>query len=168
MHQLRSHVFGAVSALLAQFPVGFVFIALPLISSDYPFLRLAELIGVYWFATALVAAPIIIFLGIPVFHLLRRKGLDNYKSLAMSGAAIAAVISAVLLWPIESAGYSSGGNYYGTYRNMIVDGSPTLWGWIRFVEDIVMFAVHGAIGGIAFRYGWQKAVQSAVAETTCD
>ncbi|MEL7185868.1 MAG: hypothetical protein AAFN50_05460 [Pseudomonadota bacterium] len=155
--QIKSHIYAFLSALLVQYPVGLAFIAPILVVSSYSLARAVETVGFYWFATTIVAAPIILLIGIPVFHLLRRRGAASKRVLGLAGAVAALAISAVLTWPIHSEGFSTGQNYYGVFRDMNIDGVPTFWGWVRYVEDLLMFSIHGLLGGMAFGFGWHKA-----------
>lgn len=45
---------------------------------------------------------------------------------------------------------SAGENYYGTYRSTFVRGSRTVWGWVKFFEELVTFGIHGIVGANIF------------------
>lgn len=143
--------------MLIQYAVGLAFIVPPLMASSYSLARSIEAIGVYWLAITLISTPIILVFGLPIFHLLRRRGKASKVVLGVAGAITALAISAILTFPIYSPGFSAGQSYYGEYREMVVDGIPTFWGWVSYVEGILMYSIHGMLGALAFRFGWEKA-----------
>lgn len=144
-------------ALLIQYPVAFVFIAVPAVMGGASVPELVEFLAFYWFWVTIVATPVIVIAGLPAFLLIRARHSPSVGGMAVLGGIIAAGLAAIVLWTLSpGSGFSSGENYYGTYRDMVIDGVPTLWGWISFVEDTLMFAVHGALGAVFFLLGWRR------------
>lgn len=99
------------------------------------------------FAVALAHAFV---LGLPLFLLLRRAGWANGFSATAAGFGIAALPLGALTWPLNHSGarYSS---WIGPERvPTVVDGSPTLAGWLHYLETLAQFGAFGALGGLAF------------------
>ena len=152
---MKSNVAGVAYALFVQYPIALAFLIIPVAYGSGSISRGIELIAFFW--VTVVALPIIIALGLPAFHWMRGRKINSNRNMLIGGGLIAIVLAAALTWPTyPGEGWSSGQNYYGTYREMIINGVPTIWGWIRFAEDLVMFAIHGALGAACFRIGWLK------------
>ena len=60
------------------------------------------------------------------------------------------------------SGSSFGNNYYGSYRDMIIDGIRTPWGWISFGEELLKFGIHGLVGAVIFKKIWVRFAPSEV------
>jgi hypothetical protein len=93
-----------------------------------------------------------------------RKNHLTAGKITMVGFGIPSVLALVWLWPLSpGSGFSSGMSYHGTYRRMIDDGVPTFWGWVGFVEALVIFGLHGAVGAIIFFLVWRKVERGSYA-----
>jgi hypothetical protein len=103
-----------------------------------------------------VGAAAVLFLGIPAFVLLHKYQQDSWVSLGILGFLLAALPVAVLSWPRRMEGYSAGRNWHGQYVKMYVDGTPTDFAWLAYVEDIAFFGLHGLIGALVFYVVWRK------------
>ncbi len=107
----------------------------------------------YAFFAALVTGIIMLVVGLPTYFVLDYKGKSSQSNLALVGAIVPVVILVVIMWVTSSGGngtYSSGQNYYGTYREMIVNNERTLWGWISVIEQFMTYSIYGLIGAITF------------------
>ena len=107
----------------------------------------------YAFFAALVTGIIMFVVGLPAYYILDYKGKSSQSNLALIGAIIPLVIFFVIMLITSSSGngtYSSGQNYYGTYREMVVDNERTLWGWISVIEQYITYSIYGLIGAITF------------------
>ncbi len=157
MTKAKPILFGVLFALLAQYPIALAFTAYIVFFGASSFIDGFEFYGFYFFMVTVIELPIILVIGIPLFHAMRRRAIDTNRNMLIAGGSIAAILATALTWPGYSGeGFSSGQNYYGTYREMIANGIPTFWGWIRFLEGLAMFATHGALGAAFFKLGWQK------------
>ena len=91
--------------------------------------------------------------GLPTYFVLNYKGKLSQSNLALAGAIIPLVIFFVIMLVTSTGGsgnYSSGQNYYGTYREMVADSERTLWGWISVIEQFITYSIYGIIGAITF------------------
>src|SRR5512134_3425671 len=92
-----------------------------------------------------VAAIFVAVLGVPLFLVLKRVGGLNWRSILLAGFLAAAIPYALFAFPlwIDSSGFSYGENWHGTYREFIVDGVYTVYGWLNYLEEIVRFGIQG-------------------------
>ncbi len=105
------------------------------------------------FWTALVTGVIILIIGIPVYLALDIKGKASQTNLALIGFVIPVIILLVitLLTSIGGNGtFSSGQNYYGTYREMVIENERTFWGWVSLTEQFFTYGIYGLIGATVF------------------
>ncbi|MBU1309813.1 MAG: hypothetical protein KKE30_09815 [Gammaproteobacteria bacterium] len=107
----------------------------------------------YAFFVALVTGIIVLVVGLPTYFVLDYKSKSSQVNLALVGAIIPVVILFLIMWVTSSGGngsYSSGQNYYGTYREMVVNNERTLWGWISVIEQFITYSIYGLIGATTF------------------
>jgi len=105
------------------------------------------------FIAAIIAGIIVVVFGIPIYLALEKVGALSMKNLAIAGFIIPLGIYFILTFQGFSEGtstYSSGQNYYGTYRQMVIENERTLWGWIRLSEEYLTFGIYGLIGATIF------------------
>lgn len=119
-----------------------------LLAAQIPTLSVAiwgvpSIVLTYAFAVALAHA---VGLGLPLFLLLNWKGWANGLSSVLAGFVIGSVPVGIFTWPYSGAGFSSSVSGVA----MIVDGVPTLAGWLRYLEGVGLFGGLGAAGGLGF------------------
>ena len=105
------------------------------------------------FLAASVTGAIVLVVGIPVYFSLEMKGKASQANLAMVGFIIPVVIMLIISFLTASDGsgsYSAGQNYYGTYREMVIDNKRTLWGWVGLIEQFITYGIYGLLGATAF------------------
>lgn len=112
------------------------------------------------FFVILVAAVFVAVLGVPLFLALKRMGRLGWRSILLAGLLAAAVPYAIFAfppWP-DSTGVrvSYGEKWHGTYREFIVDGVYTIYGWLNYLEGIVLFGIQGLAGAAMFYFVWLK------------
>ena len=115
-----------------------------------------DLFGIPLFA-ALFAAPFVVVIGIPALLLLRRVNRLSWLSLGIVGFIVAALPFAFSGWS-DSVGYSSGGNWYGTPVDFVVNGQKTIYGWLSYFQSIIFFGLHGLAGALAFYFTWRRSL----------
>jgi len=114
----------------------------------------------FLFAIVLVSLAHVLILGIPLFLLLRRFGRANWTTLSIGGFVAGFIPSAVVGWPRFLKGYSSGGNWHGRHVEFYLDGVPTNYAWLAYLQDTFQFGIHGLVGGLVFFLVWKKMNQS--------
>lgn len=149
----------AVAAVIVQPLVFVVWIFLPLVveGAHFSFADLLVALSLSGYVY-LVATGLVLFLGIPLFLILRRMGKATLPFVSASGFAAGAISNAIFSWPLRSSwkGSSSGGDWHGKYVKFIIDGHYTIYGWFRYLESILMFGVHGLVAAMVFYWVWRR------------
>jgi hypothetical protein len=98
----------------------------------------------YAFAVAIGHA---VLLGQPLFVMFYRKGWVNALSCIAAGLVIGAIPISFFAWPWNP------GNRFSSWSNnvpKVIDGVPTMAGWLEYAELTGIFGLHGAIAGFVF------------------
>jgi len=111
-------------------------------------------VGLLLLGVVVVAAAVVLVLGLPAFHFLRKFQREDWGSLAITGFALGA-LPAVFSWPRRLEGFSSGQNWHGDYVETYVNGAPTTFAWLRYGENVLGFGVHGLAGALVFYAVWR-------------
>jgi hypothetical protein len=117
-------------------------------------------VGFILVSVVVVAAAVVLTLGIPAFLLLRKFQRESWVSVAVAGVLLGA-LPAALFWPRHLEGYSAGQTWHGRYVDTYVDGVPTTYAWLSYIESVVYFGVHGLAGALAFYAVWRKLERKA-------
>lgn len=112
-------VFSLVTGEVRFFPIAFVFI--------------------------LVAAAV---LGLPIYAAVRHANRVNWKSAAIAGFAIGAIIPAIIVFTGPAADQASSNGVPS-----VVDGAYTSAGWIEALFFVSGFGFLGVLGGLLFWFG---------------
>jgi len=112
-------------------------------------------VGFMCMLVVVFASPFVLLLGVPLTLLLQRMGRLKWRSLAIAGSITGAVFGG---WfgPGGDAGFSSGGNWYGRPVDFVVNGEPTFYGWLSYIQSVGAFAIHGLAGATAFFLVWVR------------
>jgi hypothetical protein len=121
-----------------------------------PFPLTAQWVVLLLLYALLVAVALVFILGVPAFLALRRINRANWRWVAAVGLLIGAASVGVVTWPLGHSGYTSGGNWFGHDVSFYVDGVPTLYGWLGYFQGVLIFGIHGLVGGLVFYYGWRR------------
>lgn len=150
---MKAILLATVAAIAAQPFVFILLVVLPLlvIRGDFP---MTELFGILLYS-AVISAPFVVVIGIPSLFLLRGFNLLSWQSLGAFGFIVAAMPIAIYGWS-EYPGYSSAGDWYGTSVTFVIAGRKTYYGWINYAWDIMLFALHGLVGGLVFYFVWSR------------
>lgn len=103
----------------------------------------------------LYASGFVLVLGIPLFLLLNHFNRANWRNLSLVGFGAAAIPFAVYSWAAHSSGFSSGGNWHGSYVRFVENGVPTIYGWLSYAEGVLSFGLHGFVGALVFLFVWR-------------
>jgi len=138
-------------ATLIQLPLGYFFVSLEGLVLGHGFIGAPSGIVFYLVSVLLVAALIISCIGLPIYFALQRLNLNNTLNMAIVGFAIPVLILCILNFGVTTnEGFSAGENYYGTYRATFVNGTRTIWGWVKLVEQMITYGLHGMVGATIF------------------
>ena len=111
------------------------------------FALFASSIGLAWLMFALAVVHFAI-LGVPLFSLLRWKGLANMVTSVVAGAVVGGLPAAILLFP-GGERYKGSSHWSGGVAHMI-DGVPTPAGWENYLTFVAQLSAFGA--GIGFLF----------------
>jgi hypothetical protein len=154
---IKSYILALSSVVLAEVLLGLALIILPGLVFGITTGEIVKLIPIYSFGVAIVTIPIVVCIGMPIFAFLRRRDFATNRNLIIIGFTIPVAIYIFLnVFLGVGEGFSSGQSYYGTYREMIIDGVRTNWGWIKYLEELFKFGIHGLVGALVFKAVWFK------------
>ncbi len=112
-------------------------------------------VGFFVLSVVVVAAAVVLVLGIPAFLILHKYQREGWRSLAFAGFVLGA-LPFVFSWPGRLEGFSSGQNWHGKYVETYVNGVPTTYAWLTYGENILYFGLHGLAGALVFYAVWRK------------
>ena len=96
----------------------------------------------------LVSALFVVVLGVPAYLLLRWRQAVRWWSALASGFVLAAIPIALLAWPLRFAGPGSSASVNGV--DTMINGVPTMAGWMHYLAAVGQFGVLGLLGALAF------------------
>jgi hypothetical protein len=95
-----------------------------------------------------ISAAHVVALGIPAYLLLRWRRALRWWSALLSGFILGAVPVGIFSWPLRYAGPGSSASVNGV--ETMVDGIPTMAGWLQYLGGISFFGACGALAVAAF------------------
>ena len=155
MGKIKASLLSSIAALLVQPPIFLAWMGIPALvaGETVAFLDMVRFSPL----AAVFAIPFVVVVGIPAALLLSRDGRLRWAPLALVGT-LAAILPLLAIIPGGSTGYSSGGNWHGKAVDYVVNGKPTLYGWLSYFESLVYFGLHGFIGASAFYAVWRRSM----------
>ena len=100
-----------------------------------------------------VSGGFVLLLGLPAFLILRWAKAVKWWSTVGTGFLLGAIPAAIFSWPVHSErNFSASVNGVPT----IIDGVPTLEGWLQFTYGAVLLGFLGAAGAMAFWLVWRR------------
>lgn len=112
-------------------------------------------VGFVLLSVVVVAAAVVLILGIPTFLMLRKFQREGWASLAIAGFVLGALPVAIS-WPRRLEGFSSGQNWHGKYVDIYISGAPTTYAWLTYGENVLYFGLHGLAGALVFYAVWHR------------
>jgi hypothetical protein len=95
-----------------------------------------------------ISAAHVVVLGVPAYFLLRWRGLLRWWSALLAGFVLGAVPAAVISWPLR---YATPGSYASSNGvETMVNGVPTVAGWLQFMVGAAFFGACGFVAATAF------------------
>lgn len=114
------------------------------------------------FAIALVHSLV---LGLPSFLVLQKFGRANGVSAGGAGFVIGCVPVGIYLWPLRLAN-SGSSSWIGPERlPTMIEGVPTMAGWLIYLEMLAQFGGLGIAGGLVFWAAMKRLTPSLVGST---
>jgi len=110
-------------------------------------------IGSLFMISIFVSGAYVLILGLPSYCLMQWLGAIRWWSIAILGFILASIPLGILTWPLDlSGGYSASYNGIQT----VIDGIPTLEGWLKFLYGTSLFGALGAVSAMAFWAVWKN------------
>ena len=155
MSKIKVILLSCLGAIAVQPFVFLTWLAVPMFLHG----EISQLSDVVMFSpmTALFALPFVLLIGTPAALLLARYGKLRWLPLALIGF-IAAALPVAVSGPGTDPGFSSGGNWHGKRVDFVVNGDPTLYGWLNHIESTLYFGLHGLIGATVFYWVWRRSM----------
>ena len=148
---MKAVLFASLAAIAVQ-PIVLVLSFAPAFLSGGE-AAISQILGISLLA-AMIAIPFVLFVGIPSFVLLRRYGRLSWLTLGATGL-LAGILPVALYGPGASHGSSYGGNWHGDYVDFVVNGEPTVYGWLSYLQSMFLFGIHGLAGALVFLLVWR-------------
>jgi hypothetical protein len=95
-----------------------------------------------------VSAGFVFLLGVPAYFLLRRLNVIRWWSTLATGFILGAIPMAILTWPLRYPELKTNASVNGVQT--VIDGVPTMAGWLQFLEGVSFLGVCGLVGALAF------------------
>lgn len=99
-------------------------------------------------ASLTVSGAYVVALGIPTYLLLRKLNAIRWWSTIGAGFVLGAVPVAILTWPLRYAELRTSATINGVQT--MIDGTPTMAGWIQYISGALFVGACGAVGAFAF------------------
>ena len=95
----------------------------------------------------MVSLAYVIVLGAPAYYLLRKLKAVWWWSTIATGFILGAIPMALFTWPLNP-GNKTSASINGVQT--IIDGVPTIEGWLQFVYGVSFVGLCGMVGALAF------------------
>jgi len=108
----------------------------------------------------IVAAAHVLLLGVPGFAFLYWRNWVRWWSLTALGFVAGCIPAGIVFWPprYEKREYASSWQEDGVWT--MIDGVPTLAGWLIYGKGIAWFGALGAVGALAFWFTRTRLMRS--------
>ena len=111
--------------------------------------NLNELLVMFLLVTY-VAGLHFLILGLPIYLIIKKYFCLTYKKYSFFGFTIGATPLAIFTWPLSDADSKSSFSYNGIEH--VVDGIPTIAGWLLFVQEVLVFGFLGLVSALVYGY----------------
>lgn len=107
-----------------------------------------------------VSAAYVIVLGLPTFLVLKKLKAVHWWSTIGVGFLLAAVPPAIFTWPLRYSELHTSASVNGVQT--MIDGTPTIAGWLHYLYGFSFMGACGAVGALAFWLVWRSAPQPSL------
>jgi hypothetical protein len=95
-----------------------------------------------------ISAAHVVALGIPAYFLLRWRSALRWWTALLAGFVLGALPMAVFSWPLR---YANPENFLSVNGvEMMVNGVPTMAGWLQYLKGVSFFGACGLVAAAAF------------------
>lgn len=102
----------------------------------------------FFLITFFISSCYVVLLGAPAYLVLRHFNLIRWWSALLAGFILGAVPVAVFTWPLNYSGLKTSATIDGV--ETIINGVPTMAGWIQYIQGVSFFGVCGVVAALAF------------------
>jgi hypothetical protein len=146
---------GLAAAVLVPTILTTAYFSAILLASPYPSGSAISFLAIVAFVTSLLH---VVFLAWPGLIFLSRKQLFSFSTVCIFGFVAGCLPIGILTWPLQSAMRGASDRHWGGTEmvSSIIDGVPTLTGWISYATGVGSMGLLGAVAGLAFWMAWQR------------
>ena len=94
-----------------------------------------------------ISTTFVLILGVPAYFILKKLNKVSLSRTLGLGFCLAAIPAGIYTWPLDFSGGSSSSS---NGVDMIIDGIPTMAGWLQYFQGVVFFGIFGVIAAGAF------------------
>lgn len=111
-----------------------------------------------WLLMCLMAsAAFVIAFGLPAFLVLKKLKAIRWWSTVGAGFLLGAIPPAILAWPLRYPDLRTSASVNGVQT--MINGTPTLAGWLQYISSVSFVGACGAVGALAFWLVWRHEPQ---------
>ena len=96
----------------------------------------------------MISGGLVLLLGLPAYVVLRKFRLVRRWLTLSVGFCLAAIPMAIFTWPLKCLELKSSASVNGVQT--MIDGVPTMAGWLEFAGGVLFFGMFGFLGALAF------------------
>lgn len=108
----------------------------------------------------MVSGAYVLALGLPAFLILKKLQAVRWWSTVGVGFVLGAIPPAVLAWPLRYPELRTSASVDGVQT--MINGIPTLAGWLQYLSAVSFIGACGAVGALAFWLVWRHEPQPTV------
>ncbi len=101
-----------------------------------------------------VAALHAVGLGLPIYWLVTYYSAFTYRASLLCGFIAGSLPIAIYMWPLDIFGPKGSTSIQGV--KTVIDGIPTLSGWLFYIKSVCVFGFLGSSGALMFKYVLNK------------
>jgi hypothetical protein len=98
--------------------------------------------------TLFISGAFVLLLGLPAYFILRYFKFINWWATLISGFILGAAPMAIFTWPLSYPELNTNASVNGVQT--IINGTPTMAGWLQFVEGVSFFGGCGLAAALVF------------------
>jgi len=104
-----------------------------------------------------VSAGHVLILGVPTFIVLKWRDVIRWWSSALSGFVLGCLPVGIWSWPLLYPELKTSSSHWDGEKMVqtMIDGVPTVAGWISYTKGFLFMGAFGAMGGVAFWLVWR-------------
>ena len=105
-----------------------------------------------------ISAGHVLVLGVPLFVVMYIKNIIYWWSSILVGFILGCIRVGIWSWPLRYLELKSSSIHWDGEKMVqtMIDGAPTLAGWVSYISSVSFMGLFGAIGGLSFWLIWRK------------